>query len=127
MTDSPEISPILRSLNEDIQVIGSFLKDFSRHVIKEGISEYPVYVASFEPSNLGKPFFDRLQHKLNWYYNASILEEFVDKKVVSRAKVEEFMNTFGDPEERACVLILLEDEASFLFIPYQTTSEDVQN
>lgn len=124
MSDSPKMSPILRSLNEDLQVIGPFLKEFSKHVILDGISEYPVYIASFEPSNLGKPFFDRLQHKLNWYYNASILEEFVNKKVVTREKVDEFMSTFGDPEERACILILLEDEASFLFIPYQPNTEE---
>ncbi|MCB9231109.1 MAG: hypothetical protein H6581_05580 [Bacteroidia bacterium] len=124
MSDSKNISPILRSLREDMQVIGPFLRDFSRQVILDGISEYPVYVASFEPPVLGKPFFDRMTHKLNWYYNASILEEFVNKKVVNRDKVDEFMDTFGDPEERACILITLENEASFLFIPYQAEEEE---
>lgn len=118
MEDIQPLSPILATLKQDFEVIGSFVRDFSRQVITQEISEYPVYVAFAGESSVGKPFFRKDQHQLNWNYNATLLEDFVEKKIVLRDNVEEFMNTYGDPEERACVLILVEGEAGFLFVPF---------
>lgn len=118
MEEKPTLSPILKSLQDDFEIIGTFVRDFSLQVIEQGISEYPVYIAFKGESSVGKPFFRKEQHRLHWNYNASILEDFVEKKIVLRDHVEEFMNTYGDPEERACVLILLEEEAGFLFVPF---------
>ena len=120
MEDKTTISPVLKSLQEDFEIIGSYVQAISTEVIMDETSEYPIYVAFRDgDSSLGKPFFRKEEHKLNWNYNASILEEFVQKKVVLRDKVEEFMNLYGDPMERACVLILLEEEGGFLFVPFK--------
>ena len=113
-----KLSPVLKTLKEDIHIIGSYMKEFSNHVIEQEISEYPVYVAFLDGTKLGKPFFTREGHKLHWNYNVTILEEFVSKKVVERDKVDEFMNSFGDPLERACILVLMEEEGGFVFVDY---------
>ena len=118
MEEKQPMSPLLQTLENDIQVIGTYMREFSRHVISQEISEYPVYVAHQEGVALGKPFMTKDQHKLNWNYNVTVLEEFVTKKVVEREKVEDFMSTFGNPEERACVFVVLPTEASFVFVDY---------
>lgn len=119
MTES-QMTPALHSLRNDITLIGSYMRDFSAHVIEEEISKYPVYVA-FQTDDLplGKPFFTREQHNLNWNFNATILEEFVKKEIVNMDKVDEFRETYGDPLERACIFVFLPDQAGFVFIPYQ--------
>lgn len=118
MEEINPLSPMLQTLENDIQVIGTYMREFSKHVISEEISAYPVYIAHQEGVALGKPFMTKDQHKLNWNYNVTVLEEFVNKKVVEKEKVEEFMSTFGEPEERACIFVVLPNEASFIFVNY---------
>lgn len=123
MEEINPLSPLLQTLENDIHIIGTYMREFSRHVIGQEISEYPIYIAHQEGVALGKPFMTKDQHKLNWNFNVSVLEEFVTKKVVEREKVEEFMSTFGDPEERACIFVVVEDEASFVFVDYLLSTE----
>jgi hypothetical protein len=55
---------------------------------------------------------------LNWNYNVSILEEFVKRGVVKEDKLEDFLETFGDPEERACIFVVsCPTEGGFVFVP----------
>lgn len=112
------LSPILKTLKDDFKKIGEMVRAFSLQVIEQGISEYPVYIAHVNEVTVGKPFLSKDQYGLNWNYNATILEDFVNRKIVMRDNVEEFMNTYGDPSERACILIILPEEAGFLFVPF---------
>jgi len=111
------IFPALQLLHDDFQVIGSFVREFSGHVIADEISEYPVYVAFQDHSPFGKPFLNSQEHKLNWNYNASVLEEFVRSGLIPKERVEDFTSTFADPLEKACVFLIAEAEASFVFVP----------
>lgn len=118
-TENPEISPVLASIRNDIRMIGEVMQTFSMHVINDEVSQYPIYVAYLDQIAIGRPFLSREGHQLSWNYNASILEEFVKHGLVTRDKVEEFRETFGDPEERACIFVVLPQEGGFVFIPYE--------
>lgn len=114
---------LLQSIYNDVRLIGEMMKEFSRHVISNDVSKYPVYAASKSEMSLGKPFLTMPRHGLNWNYNASVLEEFVKKEIVKMDKLEEFREAFGDPEERACIFVIAPDEMGFIFVPYEPEVE----
>ena len=109
---------MLQTLENDFQVIGNYFKEFSSHVLNEQISDYPIYVASQEVVPIGKPFLSKEHHKLNWNYNATILEDLVSRELISRENVKNFTKAFGDPLEKACLFVVLKNEASFIFLKY---------
>jgi len=109
---------VLESVQNDVAQIGESLRIISQRVVEEGISEYPVYIASQEWVDLGKPIFDRDSVQLNWFFNASILEDFVQKKIVRGDRIKDFQRTYGDPLKRACVFIVTPEVQQFVFVPY---------
>lgn len=114
----------LDAIRNDLRIIGTVLRTFSIHVISEEISQYPVYVAFQDAVSIGKPFLTKEKDHLNWNYNVSILEEFVKRGVVSQEKLEDFIETFGDPEERACIFVVLPEEGGFVFVPYDIEDDE---
>jgi hypothetical protein len=114
----------LNAIRNDMRIIGSTMRAFSMHVISEEISQFPVYIAYQDVVSLGKPFLSKEKDHLNWHYNVSILEEFVKRGVVMEEKLEDFLETFGDPEERACIFVVLPAEGGFVFVPYDIDEEE---
>jgi hypothetical protein len=117
-------NPALEAIRSDIRIIGPMMRAFSLHVIEEEISQFPVYVAFQDAVSIGKSFLTKENDHLNWHYNVSILEEFVKRGVVEKDKLEDFIDTFGDPEERACIFVVLPEEGGFVFVPYELEEED---
>lgn len=116
----PSIDPqVLAELESDIIDVRDLVRRFSAQVIREGISQYPVYVAGHAPLPLGKPFLSSTLSELNFDYNASILEEFVSKGIVVKEKVEEFRLAYGNAVERACIFLALPEGGGFVFVSYQ--------
>lgn len=124
MAQLPKDNPILLGIRNDIRIIGHVMQEFSGTVIDQEISRFPVYVATQNDSGPGRPFLSKEMYHLNWNYRASVLEEFVKLKIVERDKLDDFRETFGDPEERACIFLMLPNEGGFVFIPYQIDEEE---
>jgi hypothetical protein len=127
MSTSETKNPLLESLRNDVRIVGTFMRDLAMHVIDQEISRFPVYVAFQGEINIGKPMFAMETHHLNWNYNASILEEFVKRGVVVEDKVEDFMETYGDPEERACIFLVTPETGGFVFVPYEVAEAEEGN
>lgn len=116
---SQQLNPlVLESIQNDVAQVGDSLKVIAERVITEGISEFPVFIASQEWVDLGKPIFDRDSVQLNWFFSASILEDFVRRDIVKTDKVKGFKQTYGDPLERACVFVVTPEVQQFVFVPY---------
>ncbi len=118
MKANSQSEELLASLREDFKEISQNMKEFSLMVISEGISSFPTYVAYDLECGIGKPFARKEFSDLNWNYNASVLEEFVTKGIISEEKVADFMNAYSDPQEKACILLLLDKGANLVFIPF---------
>jgi hypothetical protein len=119
MMHQEQESMALKAIRNDMKLIGPTMRAFSLHVINEEISQFPVYVAFQEVVSIGKPFLSKEKDHLNWNYNVTILEDFVKRGVVLEDKLENFVETYGDPEERACIFIILPAEGGFVFLPYE--------
>lgn len=109
---------IFESLQNDLISVGPYLKEIAQNVIKDEISQYPVFVAAQEHVEIGKMIFNPEQHGLNWFFTASLLEEFVSKKLIDPSNLNRFKRTFGDPTEKACIFAIFEQEGRFVFVPY---------
>ena len=109
---------ILESVRNDVALIGKDLKVISQKVIEGGISEYPVYIAAQDFVDIGKQIFDRDSVQLNWFFYASILEDFTRREIVKGDRIKDFQKTFGDPLERACIFVISEGMGQFVFVPY---------
>lgn len=125
MPTDQEFQLILESIRNDVDQVGHQLKEISLRVIKEGISSFPIYIASHEHHQIGKPIFDPDSSTLNWTFHASIVEEFIQKDIIPKDRINAFQKTYEDPEERACIFILTPEVMQIVFIPYDLTIEDV--
>jgi len=116
---NPEIHPtILESVRNDVAQVGDDLKTIASQVIEEGISEYPIFVVAQELIGFGRQIFDRDEVSLNWFFYASLLEEFLKKEIISKEGVKEFQKVYDDPLKRACIFIITPEIAQFVFVPY---------
>lgn len=110
---------VLESLRNDMEQIGSMLKEIAQQVIEEEISEFPVFVATQQPVDIGRPIPEIDHLALNWFFYVTILEDFVKRGIVQREKLYEFQRTFGNPLHKACICVVTDSgEARLVFIPY---------
>ncbi len=113
------MTPILNSLHDDFARIGHSLAHIASETEKNEISNYPLFIASSLPIQLGIPLYVKDDVQYHWYFYASILEELVKKGIVEKEKIAHFKMNYKDPFEFACILLILPDESSFVFVPYK--------
>lgn len=114
----PEFEKLLQSLKNDVEHFTEQLKEVAADVIAEGYSRYPVFVAHQHEVKLGEVLFERDLYGRSWTFNATVLEELLEKKVVHEHKKAAFEKAYKDPQQQACIFWVTEDGASFVFIPY---------
>ncbi|MEJ2006075.1 MAG: hypothetical protein P8X57_14185, partial [Cyclobacteriaceae bacterium] len=55
---------------------------------------------------------------INWYINASFLDEFVQRGLIAEDKQDEFTSTYKDPDEFCCLFVVDEEFTRFVFVPF---------
>jgi hypothetical protein len=118
MAQKTDPTLILESIRNDVALIGEDLKVIANQVIDEGISEYPLFIASQELLDLGRPIFDPETAGLNWIFRATILEDFVNRNIISQSKVADFQRTMGDPRKNACIVVITPEGIQLVFVPF---------
>ena len=113
-----DLELVLESLKNDLDQVGETLHKLAAMVISEGISDFPVFVAAHKFVEIGKPVFDLDDVQINWFFNISTLEEFVQKDIIKTENLNRFRRTYNDPEENACIFVITEDDARIVFVPY---------
>lgn len=113
-----EISPVLQSFYEDFKKVSLGLQKISKETLNNGITDYPIFIASSVPVNLGILLFMPEKLNLKWYFYISMLEELKKKQVIQEERLEAFKVTYKSPEDYACFLLMLPEEANFIFVPY---------
>lgn len=116
---------IIESIRNDLQTVGGRMQELARRIIEEGVSEYPIFIASDEMIPLGKLLFDREEFDLNWFFQVSVLEDFVRKGLITREKLTSFRRAYDEPAQTACILVVREGDAHFVFVPYREPEDSV--
>lgn len=118
-------TPVLQSLQNDLQFYSDYLRGIAREILDSELSKYPIFVAyQSNEVKIGKQVLAHQSLQRTWSINASVLEELIQKKIVTSDRIQSFRKTFKDPENFICVLTILGNEASFVFYPYPKTITD---
>lgn len=117
----------LQSLKGDLIIFKPSIKEVSRDIIKEGLSEYPIFIAHQMNIPIGEIILDHTELAMSWSISASTIEEFMEHKLIEHGKDELFKTSYKDPEKNICIFIISEGGASFVFVPYEISINPEEN
>lgn len=105
-------------ISQDFVKVAETLKEASYQIRKRGFSEYPIFPISRTDIPLGQLLIGRSDMETKWHYYATYLDEFLQRKLVLDDKLDDFVQTYKDPDEFCCLFVVDEDFTNFLYIPY---------
>lgn len=117
-----ELSVNLELLKDDLSFYNASLKEVAIDILTEEYSKYPVFIAHQEPITIGELIIDASEHARSFNISATVLEELVEKKIVTIERETAFKETYKDPEKFMCVLLVSNTGASFVFVPYKANN-----
>ena len=118
MHNDPELSgKYLGTISADFVKLADTLKEASYQIRKNDF-EFPIFPICKSDQPIGQIL---LQPEINgtaWKYYASFLNEFVERQLVAKDKVEDFHTAYKDPDEFCCLFVIDPEFTNFLFIPF---------
>lgn len=114
-----DLSVNLELLKDDLEYYNDMLKEVTTDILGEGFSKYPVYIAHQEPVKLGELIIDASEFQRSFNISAATLEQLAEKNVVAKGREEDFKQAYKDPTKFMCVLLVTEQGASFVFVPFK--------
>ena len=119
MHNDPELDgKYLGTISKDFVIVSDSLKEASDQIRKRGFSDYPIFPISKTEVPIGQLLFSRDEVATEWNYNITYLDEFVQREIVSKDKIDEFKKIYKDPDEFCCLFVIDGDFTNFLFIPF---------
>ena len=111
----------LNYLYNDFTSCKNFLQSLSSALRKDGVTNYPIFVAMHEDFDIdiGVPVLRSEEIGTYYSFNASHLEDFVNKNIIQEDKVAVFISNYKDAEKFCCIFLSDPEESSFLFMPYE--------
>jgi hypothetical protein len=118
--NSPDLNgKYLGLISSDFVRVADTLKEAAYQIKKRGFSDFPVFVCSQRPIEIGQMLIAVAELDENkWNYHASMMEEFVQRKLIAEENIELFVQNFKDVEEYACLFVVDGQFTNFVFIPY---------
>lgn len=121
--ENPVITQLLETLKQDFKTYKDALQEVSEDIIKQGFSQYPIFVAHQEDVAIGEVILDRNELGTNWTIQASTLEEFIEKGIIEENRAEFFRNSFKSPGTTCCMFMVSQYGARFVFVPFNTPGQ----
>lgn len=119
MHNDPELDgKYLGTISKDFIIVSDSLKEASYQIRKRGFSDYPIFPISKQEVPIGQLLFAKDEVATEWNYNITYLDEFVQREIVSKDKIDEFKKIYKDPDEFCCLFVIDGDFTNFLFIPF---------
>ena len=119
MDNDPQLNgKYLGTISSDFVKISENLQEASYQIRKRGFSEYPIFPVSKEELPVGQPLIRKGELETQWHYNATYVDEFVQREIIDKDKLEDFKKTYKNPEEFCCLFVMDKAFTNFVFIPY---------
>lgn len=109
----------LKQLEGELIIMKESMRETAMDIIKEGFSEYPVFIAHQSEIKLGELILDKRDMATNWSISASTLEDFVERGLIQPDRVDAFKTAYQDPKTFICLFVIYDTAASFVFVPYR--------
>ncbi len=109
----------LELLKDDLEFYNNMLKEVSDDILKEGFSEYPVFIAHQDEIKIGDLLLEASEYNRSYNISATVLEDLLEKGVIEQHKSDEFKKAYKNPKENMCILLVIPEGISIIFMPYQ--------
>ncbi len=117
----------LKLLEDELNGFSDELLEISLDMIREGYTEYPVYIAhKGNVEDLGELLFDAQEYKVPFSINVSMIEDLVEASIIPEEKLDLFKTAYGDPKQFMCIFLISGDYARFIFYPFAKRNSDNQ-
>jgi hypothetical protein len=118
--NSPDVNrKLMSAVSTDFVKVSDTLREASYVIRKRGFTENPIFVVSRRPVDIGQLLLGPNELASNvWSYRASLLDEFVQRKLVAEESVDVFRESYKNPDEYCCLFVVDGDFAGFIFIPF---------
>ncbi|GAB3891398.1 hypothetical protein GCM10028803_03170 [Larkinella knui] len=118
--NSPDVNrKLMSAVSTDFVKVSDTLREASYVIRKRGFTENPIFVASRRAVDIGQLLLGPNELAGNaWTYRASLLDEFVQRKLVAEESVDLFRESYKNPDEYCCLFVIEGDFAGFIFIPF---------
>lgn len=118
MHNDPELNgKYLGTISQDFVKVADTLREASYQIRKAGFT-FPIFPICKTPQPVGQLLIDKDASQTAWYYYASFLDEFIQRELVAKDKVEDFEKAYKDPDEFCCLFVVDEAFTNFVFIPF---------
>ncbi len=119
MINDPELDgKYLGTITKDFVIVAENLKEASYQVRNRGFSDYPIFPISKSDQEIGQLLYSKNEVSTDWNYFITYLDEFIQRKLIEKNKVEEFKKIYKDPDEFCCLFVIDKDFNNIVFIPY---------
>jgi hypothetical protein len=119
MNNDPELSgKYLGTITEDFVKVSENLKEASYQIRSRNFSKHPIFAISKTEVPIGQPLIKTGELGNSWNYNASFLDEFVQRELVEKDKQQAFEEAYKNPDEFCCLFVVDKEFTKFLFIPF---------
>jgi len=79
---------------------------------------YPIFIMSPVAIGLGTLLANKDESDNQWYYYAIYLDALVNCQLIAEDKIAAFTDTYKDPDEFCCLLVVDQGVSNFVYIPY---------
>ncbi len=119
MENSPELNgKYLGTITKDFVNVANVLKEASYQLRMRKISAHPIFALSKEHLPLGKLLIAKEEMNLQWNYYFTYLDDLRGRNVIEEERVEDFKQTYRDPDEYCCLFVVDQDFVNFVYIPF---------
>jgi hypothetical protein len=119
ISNDPELNgKYLGTVSQDFVKISDNIKEASYQIRKRGFSEYPVFIIAKTEIPIGQLLFKKDEVNTIWNYYVTYVDEFVERKIIEKDKLDLFKEAYKNPEEFCCLFVIDEDFTNFVYIPY---------
>ncbi|MEH0155282.1 hypothetical protein V6R21_14135 [Limibacter armeniacum] len=125
MYNDPELNgKYLGTITTDFIKVASTLKEGAYQVRARDISDYPIFPICKDEANVGQLLLGKHDRKdLEWNYYISFAEEFIQRNLITDEKMEEFVNSYKNPDEFCCLFVIDKEFVNFVYVPYPLDEE----
>lgn len=118
-SNDPELDgKSLGKISQDFIKVADNIKEASYQIRKRGFSDFPIFILSKTEIALGQLLYKKDEVGTDWNYFVTYIDEFIQKELIEKERVDEFKNNYKNPDEFCCLFVVEGEVAKFVFIPY---------
>ncbi len=119
ISNDPELNgKYLGTISQDFIKVADNIKEASYQIRKRGFSDFPIFIISETEIPIGQLLYNKKEVGTKWNYYVTYIDEFIERKIIEKEKIDMFKETYKNPEEFCCLFVIDADFTRFIFIPY---------